>query len=333
MIWTIIHDDSNLQIETNFADGVFKQEKPTLRIKSKMSDDVLLYIDGVLIATYTPDAYKNIYIDLTDYFSTLNIGTTGVNSIQVSTNQSQKISVEYNVRGLRDPQYMDIPDAFTAVRFSLRNMSQEISIAPPTRWLEPLFGLNDSIVIYRYEISSYLVRLLFGLSVFDISSQVLNNIEVPASANAVILHLLRSNNILVEKRLYNRQTLLCGRKYAAVEWVSRSGMIKRHTWEVRDVKDKSTDRVELMTHFNGYREEKGYETTIVLHLDNLTQYDYWYYSDIITSSDVRVALNEVDADFGEDTRVQVLTNSNAQPNAHGLYELNVEIKFKHYGRV
>lgn len=329
MIWTIFSDDSNLQIETNFADGVFKQEKPTLRVTSKRNLDVLLLIDGTLVASYIPDADKVVFIDLTDYFSTINIGGGGVGVIQLATPVTSRVSLVYDVKGLRNPQYMEIPPAIGG------QLSNELSIAPPARWLVPLFGLNDRVELYRFSDSENVVRFslssLSGRST-DLTPQDLYSIDVPSVVHFTFVSLLLGN-ILIERKRYYRQPLLCNRHYAAVEWVGRTGMVKRHTWEVRDIKDKVMDKVELMTRFNGYREAKGYETTIVLHLDNLTQYDYWYYSDIITSNDVRVALNEVDADFGEETRVRVLSSSNSQPNASGAYELNVEINFRRYGRV
>jgi hypothetical protein len=172
------------------------------------------------------------------------------------------------------------------------------------------------------------------INITELEAQQLYSIEIPTNiyTNSVDLQLKRGNYI-IEQKIFARQSLLCNRRYASVEWQGRSGMIKRHTWEVRDMKDSAYEQVELADRFNSYRENKGYEETIVLHLDGLTRYDYWYYSDIITSSDVRVALNEVEADFGEDTRVQVLTKSAEQPNANGLYELNVEIKYKRYDRV
>lgn len=336
MIWTVIADTGLLLIESNFSDGVFKQEHPTLRIRSRDNREVTLLIENEIVAGYKPDENKMVYIDLTDFFITKEIGNFG-SLIDVSTPIGGGAIINYDIKGLRNPQYMEIPNALQE-----SPLYYCVSIVPPSKWLNPLFGLNDKIEVYRFAdvmpsgANSLLLVYPTRTSIVPIvlSAQELNSIEIPADilTNSVALQLMR-DTYTIDTKKYSRQSLICGRRYAAVEWQSRTGMIKRHTWEVRDVKDSAYEQVELAARFNSYRESKGYEKTIVLHLDGLTRYDYWYYSDIITSSDVRVALNEVDADFGEDTRVQVLTKSAEQPNANGLYELNVEIKYKRYGRV
>jgi hypothetical protein len=53
----------------------------------------------------------------------------------------------------------------------------------------------------------------------------------------------------------------------------------------------------------------------------------------LTSNDVRVAVNEADADFGDDTRVQILTDGLTQKNADGFYSLDIEVRYKKYDRV
>lgn len=336
MIWTVIADTSTLLVESNFADGVFKQEHPTLRITSKANREILLLVEDEIVAGYDPDENKMVYIDLTDFFETKEIGNLG-SLIKVATPISSGASINYEVKGLRNPQYMEIPVSLTDV------FNDILSIILPKKWLDPLFGLNDKVELYRKTESlqnatilqlAYIKTSPYGVTETPIEYGVVGSYDIPSDIlrNDIGLQLINDGDLVAE-RIFKRCSLLCRRNYAAVEWQSRSGVTKRHTWEVRNIKDTTYNAVELQTRFNGYRENKGYEEAIVLHLDGLTRYDYWYYSDIITSSDVRVAINEVDADFGEDTRVQVLTKSAEQPNANGLYELNIEIKYKRYGRV
>ena len=106
-------------------------------------------------------------------------------------------------------------------------------------------------------------------------------------------------------------------------------MKKRHTWEVVQVSDSTNNSTEYQSVL-GYDVRKGYEQSITLRLQGLTRYDYWYYSDIITSNDVRVAISEHDADFGDETRVNVVTKKVVQPDANGQYTLSVELKYKRY---
>jgi hypothetical protein len=338
MIWTIISDDANLKIESNFADGVFQQEHPTLKVTSKNSIDVLLIIGSAVVADYIPDANNMVYIDLTDYFSTIPIGIGAINELKVATPISQAVSISYDVKGLRNPQHMSVPQLFSGL------ISESASIVFPTKWLMPLFGLNDRVELYRNaEVlpnNADRLALYFTTSYpyvnreDDLQYGLVGSYEIPTDlAESKIGLKLYCNFNVLENRFVIRQSLMNCKQYASVEWLSRTGAKKRHTWEVRDVKDKVFNAVDFVTRFNGYKVNKGYEQTIVLHLDNLTRYDYWYYSDLITSSDVRVALNEVDADFDDSTLVEVQSNSVEVPNANGMYELNVEIKYKRYDRV
>ena len=118
-----------------------------------------------------------------------------------------------------------------------------------------------------------------------------------------------------------------------VQWVSAIGLIKRHTFEVRDVETSVSDSVALQNNFGGFRELKGTRKGLRLHLSQLSAYDYWYYSDLVTSSDVRVAISESDADFGEDTRVKVVTNSVTVPNGASISDFDVDVIIKDYGIV
>ena len=125
------------------------------------------------------------------------------------------------------------------------------------------------------------------------------------------------------------QRALCGRTYAAVEWISRAGKKKRHTLEVTRV-TYSTDGATEFQSALGFDVMKGQAVGFTLRLQGLTRYDYWYYCDIITSNDVRVALAEADADFCDETRVQVVTSKAVVPDGAGAYDLEIEVKYKRY---
>ena len=332
MIWTVIQDGSALKVETNFADGVYKQERSIIRVTCKTDDIVNLAVNNIPVGRYIKDSNNIVYIDFTDYFSTLTFGDSGQINLSTPTFMSG-YDIDYFVVSLRNPLYMEIPPAFNGSLL----ISQVISIAPPNVWLEPLFGLSDSIEVYRHAamlpVGWSTIRLKNDSVTYNINSLNISSYNIPSVDGYAELVAIDRNKVEFPIKVYTRKPLLCDRRYAAVEWQSRSGVIKRHTWEIRDIKDSAIEVVELQSRFNAYRDAKGYEKTIVLHLEGLTRYDYWYYSDIITSSDVRVAMNEVDADFGDETRVQVVTKLAEQPNANGLYSLDVEIKYRHYDRV
>lgn len=141
----------------------------------------------------------------------------------------------------------------------------------------------------------------------------------------------------------NLRTIECGKRYVIVRWRAKSGVYKCSVWELRNCQDTVTETVSIaamgrpayVANTHPVDERKGYETHAVLYLDQLTDYDAWYYSDIVTSDDVRVyASDSATAGAYDDTemRVSVVTNSVEVPNgnAEAPYALSVEIVMNTY---
>ena len=318
MIWTN-QTQGNLFAEWNFGDGIWKMQANIIRVRvSGVTDSVSVSLNvGGETIQYATDTTGALTIDLSDYFRTLNIGNSASVSVvyDVST-----INISASVLGLVDPLAMIIPPT--------GNGLGSLLIAPPTTWYVPLFGLSDSVELYRLssfagnteiryrqDVIGKIAVLKKGLSAFNFKSSY-TQIEVCETTTSAL-------------RKYERLPLLCGRKYAAVEWISRAGTVKRHTLEFVQVTDAVNGKTDYQTHL-GYKQTKGQETSFVLRLSGLTRYDLWYYSDIILSNDVRVAVSEQDAGFGDETRVEVVTNKVEIPDANGTYKLDIEVKYKRY---
>lgn len=318
MIWNN-QTQGNLFAEWNFGDGIWKMQANIIRVRvSGVTDSVSvsLNVSGETIQ-YVTDTTGALTIDLSDYFRTLNIGD--IASVSVVYNVST-INISASVLGLVDPLGMIIP--------STHNGLGSLLIAPPTTWYVPLFGLDDSVELYRLssfvgntevryreDIFGKIVVLKKGLSSFKFKDSY-SQIEIYETETSAL-------------RKYERLPLICGRKYAAVEWISRAGTIKRNTWEFVQVTEAVVGKTDYQTHL-GYKQTKGQETSFILRLSGLTRYDLWYYSDIILSNDVRVAVSEQDASFGDETRVEVVTNKVEIPDANGTYKLDIEVKYKRY---
>lgn len=313
MIWKTIVDMSSLRVRTNFDVNVYLQEQPTIEVLSKANRSVILDT-GESTIEFIPDSDKMVYINMTDYFSTTN-GVIG--SVSVYTPISSRVDISYRVIGNVSPYNMIIP--------TFNSMQDFVPILPPRKYYELPFGLNGSLSIWRNENSGNIYCRGYQQSANVLN--FLNNNILPSKTIAI--YDADSNK---RYDVYQQNTL-CNRTYAAVKWSTSWGGENILTWEVRDVKCKVIDDIDIINCFNGYTNRRGYEMTLVLHLDGLTKYDYFYYSSILLSNDVRVAVNEIDADFGEETRVQVVTSSIEQPNANGMYELDIEIKYKRYDRV
>lgn len=145
----------------------------------------------------------------------------------------------------------------------------------------------------------------------------------------------------LEKSVFVFQPLSACDLYACVEWVGVTGEIKRATWHAGRLTATAYNAVQLQADARGYRTHKGREESALLWLDGLSPYDYAYYADIVTSSDVRVLMSDTPIagafDGGRllDTfAVDVVTNS-ATPNDGGgeWQKLEVQIKTRKYDAV
>lgn len=118
----------------------------------------------------------------------------------------------------------------------------------------------------------------------------------------------------------------CEATYALVRWVSFTGGTKQHVFELVKPKTAVADAYSLEPIDNEYVEIKGRVDGFTLKLDNLSPYDMWYYSDVLTSSKVEVSL-----DHGTTfDRVQVTNKDIALLNdgsmSNGILEFNVNWK-------
>ena len=320
MIWTE-QTSGNLTVEYNFGEGVWKMQKNVLRVSvAGVSESVQVTLELDEVITYQTDNSGRVLIDLSDYLRTIEQGESV--TVAVSYNEDM-VTISADIVGLIDPLEMIIPPA---TRYE---MVGGVLIAPPHKWIEPLFGLSDSVEFYIKEpAQSAEFRYMVGIvPAIDPLPFGLSNMNIPSDASGMNLRCVIDDVASVQR--YTRSALFCGRTYAAVEWISRAGMKKRHTLEVARVTYSTEGATEFQSAL-GFDVTKGQAVGFTLRLQGLTRYDYWYYSDIITSNDVRVALAEADADFGDETRVQVVASKAVIPDGAGAYDLEIEVKYKRY---
>lgn len=321
MIWTE-QTSGNLTVEYNFDEGVWKMQKNVLRVSvAGVNECVQVTLELDEFITYQTNNSGRVLIDLSDYLRTIEQGESV--TIAISYN-GDLVTISADIVGFIDPLEMIIPPA---TRYE---MVGGVLIAPPHKWLEPLFGLSDSVEFYiKAQAQSAEFRYLSGAlsNVSELLAEGLSELQIPADASGMNLRCVIDDVARVQR--YTRSALLCGRTYAAVEWISRAGVKKRHTLEVTRV-TYSTDGATEFQSALGFDITKGQAVGFTLRLQGLTRYDYWYYCDIITSNDVRVALVEADADFGDETRVQVVVSKAVVPDGAGAYDLEIEVKYKRY---
>lgn len=309
MNWIVIADTTELRVRTNFDYNVYLQEQPTIEVLSKNNRAVLVGL-GSDVVSYIPDKNKIVYVNLTDYMSVLGDGTIGI-----GTPVSSRIDVTYRVAGMVSPENMIIP--------RINDIQDFVPTVQPSKMYALPFGLYGIVSVWNNGQSNDVYYGAFQSKTLPLSP-LASNLEIKEGLFVSCGDIKYSTHI---------SPLSCGRTYAAVQWATRWGGLNVMTFEVVDVKQTQEDVIELSSRFNGFNVRKGYVQSLVLRLSGLNRYDYWYYSDIITSNDVRVAVNEIDANFGDETRVDVTTKSVTIPNSNGLYSLELEIKYKRYDRV
>ena len=320
MIWTK-KEYTFGTIEYNFGDGVWRVERSLLIFHGYKNSPFNVTVGDVTLKSVTDGAGK-VMIDLTYLFTAYPIGYSG--SVKFNTGESTPIvSISFYIKGDLSPNSMIIPT------------NGEIGIyAPiiaPTCLLQGLFGIKPQFVLSVGQSELDYVELV-GDTPTTNSFQP-NSLQAVSVSGNRISFLHKDDVEVICSRTINIREQQCGRCYAMVQWVSATGLIKRHTFEVRDVETSVSDSVSLQNNYGGFRELKGTRKGLRLHLPQLSAYDYWYYSDIITSSDVRVAVSEFDADFGEDTRVKVTTNNVTIPNGSSISDFDVDVIIKDYGIV
>lgn len=328
MIWTN-ESAGNLSVDYNFGAGAWAQERALLRISiANATSPQNVEIEWGEVASYTTDKDGRMIVDVSYVIrGEHSLGNT--NGLMTISCGDDIVDLAFVINGLINPDNMLIPVSGKIA--ATEYLSEQVKITPPSVWLQPIFGLNDAVEVYVTG-SVDEVRLSWTIlqSSFEqvVSKQTVTSVEVPTGADLITLH----NNTLSDSVVFLRKPLVCGITYAAVEWVGRSGAIKRHTFEVVKVTDNVNGATEFLTVDNSYHISKGQEQELTLRLEGLTRYDYWYYSDIVTSSDVRVAIHEHDIDFGNETRVAVTNTSAEQPDSDNK-TLEITIKYRRYDEI
>lgn len=103
------------------------------------------------------------------------------------------------------------------------------------------------------------------------------------------------------------------RRYCALRWESmfKKNLYKNHTFVVAEISNEADDTTECYNVIDDgtARLLKNRVEKCVVLVENLTPYDVWYYSDLITSNNVFFDFIEDGQRVGKERRVQVLSKS------------------------
>ena len=300
-------------------------EKPKLHLWSDLIGDFYNPI-----AIYDLNSDNECVIDLTDF---IRLGAIGENTIVYVAQEADDeqltptgiITIPFAVAGLSNPLRDFIPDNCEIRKNVPVSYFSGLIITPPSVILPsmdqgyPILAEMRSTVPNRFDAWAYnngvyysfvhgnLVEILDWATDFNIS----NDDEQEVIANIQIKPLNQECN------------------YIMLEWTSRSGVTKRHTFERKNVKYSTRDSFTIDNIYNQYDVRKGFEVGFVAALEELTAYDYWYYSDIINSSNVKTFHND------EWRKVEITTKDVTIPNSSngGLKRLEIQINFAKYDAI
>ena len=227
------------------------------------------------IATYSRDENNRVIIDLTDWIRThYKDGSLYDPRICVYTEDDDIFELLDSVGGvfLRDPWKVPIP----------KSSIQGLLITPPSRMLTCPYGVIpiDTSFIWNdkgFETSIWQYRPITTSVWIDAP------IGTPFMLGSVGVEI--GTNGLVEGR-FEPKKVECGVRYAVIQWRSFVGPYKAHTFKINSQKTDTQDNYSLLMVDNSYNEIKGSEESLIFSIDELNTYDFWYYSDILTSSEV-----------------------------------------------
>lgn len=250
---------------------------------------VLILSSGLsgTVVKYSIPASKNLDIDFSDL---VRLSATGMCSITQNDENDVVIGSTYTMRWTQEGRIN--PTAyFRALPPDDMAETFELAISAPSVMYKRLGNKADPIKFemanggggYQFDTGRVKFPPLADVDPIKFARAI----EIPSGADsAEFWHL---NDIMLYR--YPLKELECGKRYAEVEWVSFTGQTRRHVFEVVKLTEETTNEVSLEMLTNEYDVRKDRRVSFSLRLEGLTAYDYWYYSDLVTSSSVKVSLS------------------------------------------
>lgn len=274
---------------------------------------------GSPLATYKLDNNGKATIDVTDLVRTYAPYNTS-ESIYIysdlAASSSDAIEITTNVIGLIPPDGVVIP-------YNPLALSIEAFVVPPSKVIAPFTG--NTIIVETYG-SGY--NYSTGRLVAKPSNNTYNlarSMELPAGTTSFEFWHLADYKISTTYL----QSHQCDRQYAMVEWVSFTGVTRRHAVEIRKAKSTAAVDYSLLTMDNSYNEIKSREDGFSIYMEGLNAYDYWYYSDMLMSSKVMLSLDGTNY-----TQVEVTSKSVTIPDGNAFDgKLEIAVNWKRYDAV
>lgn len=288
--------------------------------------------ERIVIAQYSFGAYEWQRIDVTDY-----VRTYGNSQIRFSYGDNYKLYLDINVVGLISPVRTIIPSCPLKELFLADMSSSEGKglVVPPSKIIVPDWR-SVTVPWWGFPARDSQLSDVERVAVFYKNGSVslfrmgdVKRADIYENASYLLYW-----PYLEDEPEYSRKVQLeeraCGVNYVLVEWISFWGAAKRFMFELTKHKIASVDNFSLLDILQDYHPAKGREESFTLRLDGLSVYDLWYYSDILTSGQVRVHIKTV-TEGTDGKTVEIVGKNIVLPdgeNNNGVLE--IECKFAKY---
>lgn len=287
---------STLTIRIFDADP-YLNERNMLTFRSTKVGTITLYINSVAVMSVTyPKANLDITLDLSDIVKTYPAPVTAT-----LTDTSTTATITWSASGkLVNPDTTIRPNYgkdSLLVNFDPTNGG--LIFAPSSTYPGDTFigysGGGDVTIYYP-----------------SIGQDTINNniYDYPTEPTDKAINLFTGNGnevVVLELRSFD-----C-RRYCSLRWESmfKKNLFKNHTFVVAEISNEADDTTECYNVIDDgtARLLKNRIEKCVVLVENLTPYDVWYYSDLITSNNVFFDFIENGQRVGKERRVQVLSKS------------------------
>ena len=310
------------------SDYLFVGERHVFLISTDGIEDLSVVYRSLnnLRVNYKKDENDSVMVDLTDYIRTC-IDDCSVD-IELSGGLSKfQLLVSWSQRLLRDPHTFPIPPS----------LSDVLCIMPPSRMLATDVRDGNSLIPsgksffwkkkgqpsvqykYRQKGETDWIYIKEGEEFWIGTSMYPEGVEIDDGVNVFTLELAQTE---------------CGVRYAMLYWRSLVGPHKFHSFVVKSQKTETKGDYSLLMVDNSYNTIKGSEDSLIFSIDKLNTYDFWYYSDILTSSEVKLQAIDGEMLTGFGIRLEITTNSVTVPSGYRADgKLEFEAKIKRYDAV
>ena len=307
---------STLTIRIFDADP-YLNERNMLKFRSTKSGLVLLYINGVpvMLIAY-PQQGREVTLDLSDIVRTYPNPTTAT-----LTDTDTTATITWSASG-------KLVNPTTTIRPAYNKESLLVNFDPTNGGL--IFAPSSTYTGDTFICYSGGGNITFNYQ--SIGQDIIDNnfYDYPTELTdkTIELYTGKGNEVVVlELRSFD-----C-RRYCALRWESmfKKNLYKNHTFIISEISNEADDTTECYNVVDDgtSRLLKNRVEKCVVLLENLTTYDVWYYSDLITSNNVFFDFIENGQRVGNERRVQVLSKSlSTSMNDAKRVDLQFEILIK-----